>query len=200
MIGGVAVAWIGQGQVSRKIGGRDGGNVRLGDYVVPRVALFTFDGERGEPDVRMRFEVRDGRPECVEVTLLAKGEGRAVRTSDLQAIAVDAQTVSTFATLSHRVLHDAETNTTRSVPINSERDFWQAVNVTEEEVKRPGRGRTWAELEQVARVYRENIDGHPVAAVRVTMGYGSERTAHRRVEQAREVGLLPPTTPGKKRA
>jgi hypothetical protein len=31
-------------------------------------------------------------------------------------------------------------------------------------------------------------------------GYASERTAARRVQQAREAGLLPKTTPGKRRA
>jgi hypothetical protein len=32
------------------------------------------------------------------------------------------------------------------------------------------------------------------------LGYKSERTAARRVQQAREAGLLPATTPGKRKA
>jgi hypothetical protein len=57
-----------------------------------------------------------------------------------------------------------------------------------------------AELEQVAKVYREHLVGGPTAAVRLLLGYKSERTAARRVQQARAAGLLPATTPGKRKA
>ena len=59
---------------------------------------------------------------------------------------------------------------------------------------------TRAELEEVARIYREHVDASPTRAVAMLGGYASERTAARRVQQAREAGLLPKTTPGKRRA
>jgi Holliday junction resolvasome RuvABC DNA-binding subunit len=55
-----------------------------------------------------------------------------------------------------------------------------------------------AELKEVARVYRENVDSRPVEAVEA-LGY-SRRTAARRIQQARLKGLLPPTTQGKRKA
>lgn len=56
-----------------------------------------------------------------------------------------------------------------------------------------------AELEQVARVYRDNIDKPPgpTDAVGRFFGY-TPRTASRRVKQARELDLLPETTQGRK--
>jgi hypothetical protein len=56
-----------------------------------------------------------------------------------------------------------------------------------------------AALEEVAKVYREHLEASPTRAVSLLLGY-SERTAARRVQQAREAGLLPATTPGKRKA
>lgn len=62
------------------------------------------------------------------------------------------------------------------------------------------RGVTKAELEQVAYIYKQNIHKkNPTEAVERNFGY-SGRTASRRVKEAREAGLLPPTTQGRKRA
>jgi hypothetical protein len=49
---------------------------------------------------------------------------------------------------------------------------------------------TRAELAEVARVYREHIDASPTSAVRLVLGYGSERTAARRIKQDEEAGAL----------
>ncbi|WP_336922381.1 hypothetical protein [Aquipuribacter sp. SD81] len=54
------------------------------------------------------------------------------------------------------------------------------------------------ELAEVARVYRANVTGNPTAEVEREMHY-TRRTAARRVQEARKAGLLPPTTPGKKK-
>lgn len=58
---------------------------------------------------------------------------------------------------------------------------------------------TRAELEEVARIYREHVDASPTQAVAMLGGY-TTRTAARRVQQARAAGLLPATTPGKRKA
>ncbi len=81
-----------------------------------------------------------------------------------------------------------------------ERELWRAISEVNEAVEAPRRGVTRLELEQVAKVYRENVHGSPVKAVQVSLGCNSERTAARRVEQARDEGLLPPTTAGKRKA
>ena len=66
-------------------------------------------------------------------------------------------------------------------------------------MKAPRRGSSRAELERVASIYAEHVDRDPVAQVQVLMGYGSSRTAARRVKEAEEAGLLSRTTPGKRR-
>jgi hypothetical protein len=50
----------------------------------------------------------------------------------------------------------------------------------------------------VARIYQEHLDAHPAKAVALLGGY-TERTAARRIKEAENAGLLPPTTPGRKR-
>jgi hypothetical protein len=185
--------------VSRQFGVKDN-DVRIGDFVMPRRASAFVDGANGEPDLEVHFEVRDGRPQCVDVHATAKPDGRPLRTSDLHVLALDAMTLSVFARLALKSTYDAETNVTTMVPIMDEREFWRAVNDVDAAVKAPRRGVTRAELEQVANVYRHNVDAKPVQQVAAIMGYGSERTAARRVQQARDAGLLPPTTPGKRKA
>jgi hypothetical protein len=132
------------------------------------------------------------------VTLKAKPGGRGLRTSDLRQLMLDAMMTSVFANHSFRAV-DAN-GVTEMVPVASEADFWAALNEVETAVKAPRRGVTPSELEQVAGIYREHIADRPVQHVAALMGYGSDRTAARRVEQAREAGLLPPTSPGKARA
>jgi hypothetical protein len=193
------VVWVGRGRVSRQFGVKDN-DVRIGDFVMPRRASAFVDGANGEPDLEVRFEVRDGRPQCVAVLATAKPDGRQLRSSDLHVLALDAMTLSVFARLALESTYDPETNVTTMTPITDEREFWRAVNDVHTAVKAPHRGVTRAELEQVATVYRDNVDAKPVQQITTIMGYGSERTAARRVQQARDAGLLPPTTPGKRKA
>jgi len=174
--------------------------VRLGDYALPEEVTCELEGDKGDPDLAVRFQVVEGRPQCVEVRAEAKAGGRAVRTSDLHSLPLDAMTVSVFAQAALRSRYDPETNVTTSEPIADEREFWSAVNAADAAVKAPRRGTTRAELEQVADLYRQYVEGRPVETIRTLMGYGSERTAARRVEQARAAGLLPETTPGKRKA
>ena len=163
-----------------------GGLVALGDAVVPTKARMTFDGIKGSPDVVMNFEIRDGRPECVGVNVAAKPNGRGIRTADVQMFNIDNLTVGVFGQLANlgsrqpRVLEQA----VRSV----------------HEARTARRGSvTREELEEVARIYRDHIDASPTQAVQLLLGK-SERTAARRVEQARAAGLLPKTTQGKRKA
>jgi hypothetical protein len=56
---------------------------------------------------------------------------------------------------------------------------------------------TPALLAEVARVYRENLDGNPTEAVAKYTGR-EHRTAALYVQRARKAGLLGPTSPGRK--
>ena len=174
--------------------------VPMGNTVVPARATWTHTGAAGEPDATVRFELRDGRPECVEVVIRARPDGREVRTTDLASIHLDGLV---SAVIGHFGLRQDDDGGWRLVdgeaysgkpPGGSERV--QAVR----EVDRARSVRvTRAELEEVARIYREHRDGHPIQAVKALRGYSSERTAARRVKAAEHAGLLPKTTKGKRR-
>ncbi len=194
------MVWTGRVTIRSWLDGPDGGPVRVGDFLLPRTAAYEVTGDNGSPDLHVRFEVRDGRPECVEIRMTAKENGRGLRTSDAQVLTLDAMKIGVFAEMALLSVYDPETNVTMSSHITDEREFWRALNEVDAVVKAPQRGITKAELEQVAKVYAENLQGSPVKAVQAVLGYKSERTAARRVQQARDEGLLPPTTAGKRKA
>ncbi len=180
------MVWSGRQEVRGLVDGKHGGFVELGDAIVPPKAVWTFTGEKGSPDVTVRMEIRDGRPECVEVHVIAKPDGRGIMTADLRMFNIDDRVVDTFAQLGVLGVNDD----------GERRKVFRDVN----EARRSTRGTvTPAELADVARVYRENIDRTPTQMVGHLLGY-SPRTAARRVEQARAAGLLPKTTPGKRKA
>jgi hypothetical protein len=190
------MAWRGKTRIGAKFGGRHGGLARLGDVAVPRVAVYAHDGDQGEPDLEVTFEVRDGRPECVDFHVRAKPDGRGIRTADLQMVTnLDAIAVNLYAAVApvpdghvfNWMWRQTEENAERA-----RRAAYQARKATRGAV-------TTAELERVAAVYREHLESSPTRAVELELGY-SKRTAARRVQQARAAGLLPSTTQGKRRA
>jgi hypothetical protein len=186
-------------EISTQLGGRHGGYVRLGDTAVPRRVVFSMNGERREPDLTMTFEVRDGRPECVEVIITAKPEGRGVTTADLQVFNLDAMATNVFTQFAMRVTERTQAGVRLDFPADettarrAQRDVYEARKTRRGSVTR-------TELEEVARIYREHLDSSPTRMVRLLGRYDSERTAARRVQQARAAGLLPKTTPGKRKA
>jgi hypothetical protein len=190
------VAWRGKTRVGSKFGGKHGGLAKVGEVVVPRVAVYAHDGAPGEPDLEVTFEVRDGRPECVDFHVRAKPNGRGIRTADLEMVTnLDAIAVNLYAAVAPVPGGDAFNWMWRQTEENVERAR-RAVY----EARKARRGTvSRAALEEVAKVYREHLDASPTRAVSLLLGY-SERTAARRVQQARAAGLLPKTTPGKRKA
>jgi len=164
-------------------------------HTFPSAVICEATSEIGAPDVTIRMEMRDGIPEVVDFRISATSEGRAVRTADLNAwqplegLAING--FRQFARSRNRKAGDPQYGPT------NERDFW-ALGGDLEAAQTAKRGPSLAELREVASVYREAINGKPVHAVQIRFGY-SPRTAARRVQQARAEGLLPPTTPGKKK-
>jgi hypothetical protein len=178
-----AVNWFGRARVEGS-----GGLIALdGGAVVPPKARMTFDGIKGTPDVVMSFEVRDSRPECTSVIVTAKPNGRGIRTADMQMFNIDNLAIGVFGQLA-------------TTGVRDQQYAEQAVrSVHEARLSRRG-ALTRDELEEVAKVYREHLDASPTKAVKLLLGYSSDRTAARRVKQAEDAGLLPKTTQGKRRA
>ena len=176
-----------------------GNGVRMGDspfLVSEHAHLRGTDEEGGAPGVEARFEVRDGVPECVEFTLRSKPGGRAVRSADLRLFDLDGITLNTF-TRRGAIRKKLDDGPGHAEPIADEREWW-AANAAVAAAQRRRKSVSQWELEEVSRIYNENVDGHPTKAVEKAMNL-SVRTAARRVQQAREAGLLPQTTPGKKK-
>ena len=190
------MAWRGKTRVGSKFGGKHGGLTQVGDVTIPRVAVYAHDGDVGEPDLEVTFEVRDGRPECVDFHVRAKPDGRGIRTADLEMVTnLDAIAVNLYAAVAP-VLGGSAFNWMW----RQDEEHTRRVQRAAYEARKARRGTvTRADLEQVAKVYRENLAASPTRAVSLLLGY-TERTAARRVQQARAAGLLPETTKGKRRA
>ena len=156
---------------------------------------------KGAPNVATRSEIRDGVPEVVQFCITAKPNGRAVRTADLNGW----QPLEGLALNVFRQVGRINQTTLRATPVSGSlapTDDRQesAMRDDLQGAMERRRGTSLAELEEVAKVYREAIGGRPTEAVHLRMGYKSRRTAARRVHEAREADLLPKTTKGKAKA
>jgi hypothetical protein len=198
--------WPGNVEIRRLTGDAD--LLILDDVLLYPRALLTVVGEGGEPDATVAFEVRplpehppgnpyllthrvkDVRPEVIGIHIAAKPNGRGITTADLRSFALDELTTDVFTVV----------GTPQVPPFRTPVEDYRHIGRTVREARSRSRGRvTRAELEEIARVYREHVGTTPTRAVQLAGGY-SERTAARRVQQARAAGLLPQTTPGKRKA
>ncbi|MGI8699612.1 MAG: hypothetical protein ACR2JU_00085 [Nocardioidaceae bacterium] len=174
------------------------GDSFLGDTFVPGAVEMTAVGVRGGPTVWARFEVRDGVPETVDFRITASEKGRAVRTVDLRGwTSLEGLAENAFLHHAKKMRYAEDGTPLGATRPQDEREFW-SVRADIEDAQASRTGPSDDELEEVARVYSDAMDANPTEAVQKNLGYGSRRTAARRVEQARQRGLLPPTTPGKK--
>ena len=175
--------WISEGLPTVAIGG---------GLQVPKRVRYEFTGERGQPDARLAFGLRDGRPECVEVQVMARPRGRGLRTADLRQVQLDE--LSTWAFEQFAMMRDDERG---ELLFNADsiaaagKPLFAARTANRRSVP-------LEELQEVAQIYRVNLEGNPTQAV-AEVGRYSQRTAIRRIQMARERGLLPPTTRGKKK-
>lgn len=167
----------------------EGKLVSLGTTVAPSKATFKVDGLQGGPDAVVRFEVRDGRPECVEIVVKSRPGGRGIRTEDMGLFNIGTLAGNVFAEVGIMPTgrHAA-----------SEDDRWAVRGDVVE--RRSGRHPSEEELKQVAETYRTHIATAPVKAVQELLLYPSMRTASRRVLQAREAGFLTDADQAKKRS
>jgi hypothetical protein len=153
-------------------------------------------GRKAAGTLNAEFEVRNGVPECIAFSLEAVPGGRGIRTADVRAYNIDEFVRYGFLLVATRI-PEGGSDTDEAVRPQTDRDFW-ALRASLDRARQGQRGKSSeAELAEVARVYRENIEDSPTLAVANDLGY-SARTAARRVSQARALGLLPATTQGKR--
>lgn len=163
--------------------------VRLGDRDVPSVVWAEIgDPVSGDPMVRIRLEVISDRPQCREVHFVST-TGREIRQGDLDAFRI-AEWIERVFVLS------AWPTYTSLDEFRAEEPALRAAVTTARKSRQIDR----AFLEQVAVTYRRHVDdGAPTKQVAMTFGI-SHSTAAEYVRRARAAGLLPPTTPGKRKA
>lgn len=183
------MTWPGTATIRRRGGGRYGGSARLGGgYLVPRHVVYEFTGDNGHPDVHAHFEVRDGRPICTDLRVISKPEGRGVRTRDVEAQPVDQLTEAVFLHLAELIVQEHQPGVDLG-----EADERPARAKIRRAITQPGRDKSPADLRQVAAAFRSGLPDGTVLAVADALGV-SERTAARRIAEARDAGLIPAAT------
>jgi hypothetical protein len=121
-------------------------------------------------------EVKNARPEVIGIHIAAKPGGRGITTADLRSFALDELTTDVFTVVGVPMFDaDAFAAAPQDYPEKDHRHIGRTMR----EARQGSRGKvTRAELEEVARVYREHIDTTPIQAVRSARGY--KRTAPQR--------------------
>lgn len=157
---------------------------------VPGDVNVDFSRDRSAPIRTLKIQVRQGIPECTDIHLAARPDGRGLRPSDLEAIDLANWIEDILSECTYRLTPDGF----RSVP--GERNSRKAI----EQARKASRRKVTQEvLRKAAEVYRENIATKPLEAVRDEFDV-SYRTAARYVELCRSEGLLPKTHKGVRKA
>lgn len=192
------MVWSGRVTITGHTGGRHGaGEVLEGDVWVPKRSTWEVRGDNGHPDAKVEVEIRDGRPEVVEIWIAAKPRGRGIQSSDMQTFQLDNLIANIQTEVGRKLRPNPDSpGQLMSTGPNTENEAWAVDGAV-----RNARGRSRApvseeELRAVADTYREFASAAPITAIATRFRY-SNRTAARRVQQARAAGLLPQTSPGK---
>lgn len=154
--------------------------------------FFGFD----EPNSWARVELRDNVPRLVEFGLRAGPDSREVMPKDLRDIDLNQMISVVYNGLVIRYDRDAKIV---GYSLDPETEFSREIREFLEQRRTGKRRITGAFLEQVAEVYRANIDHAPTEAVSRTFGV-KHRMATDYVKQARDRKLLPPTKQGRAKA
>jgi hypothetical protein len=172
------------------------GYIRIGDRALPaEFAATVMDDVGTEPSIEFSFAIRNGAPECRQVTFTSHPEGREVLTKDLRGIKVDDWLEYAVAYAGQRWSDEAGGSTKISWDVSAEggREMVRKARIARREARR----RVTPELlQEVASVYRAHIDGQPTEAVAEHFNK-AHRTAALYVKQAREAGFLGASVRGK---
>lgn len=173
-------------------------SVPFGDLLVHRRAVIEVRGVPGVAEIVADCRMEDGVPSVVSLTLTPAQDRTGVTAQDLRRIpAPEALAVQALGT---NAVHLRAPG--RLSPSRGRRETNRVRQALADRAGAPPPRKNSVSQEQlllVAEVYREHVDGAPVQAVAATLKL-SQRTAARRVEQARQAGLLPPTEKGHKKA
>jgi hypothetical protein len=159
---------------------------------VPGEVDVDFSHDRSAPIRTLKIQVQQGIPQCTEIRLAARPDGRGLRPSDLEAIDLANWLEDILSECAYRLTPEG------FISVPGERSSRKAI----EHARRAGRRKVTPELlQKAAEVYRQNIDAKPIEAVRDEFDV-SYRTAARYVELCRseEYQLLPKTHQGKRKA
>jgi hypothetical protein len=164
-----------------------GPTVRVEQVDIPAEFHLRFPGATDQPSLHINYQIRDERPVCVGVRLDAKPQGREIIPYDMDVI--------------RQMLVEWTQGSVISVIQNENEITEDEARAAYTAISRKPKRRTITErlLTDVARLYRDNIDGKPWSVIARHYNV-SEATAGRYVVLARRAGHLPPTESGKKRA
>jgi hypothetical protein len=171
--------------------------VPVGDRLVPSMVELELNGDATSPTSTVRVEVRDGAPRVVEMRFHAKPGQGEVRQAHLRETQLEAMVELVAAFAVRVVSFDDGTGVVQS-SLSPEGEVWSE-SLDSLRRARANRKVTPELLQEVAAVYREHLATGPTKAVRARF-FVSQRMASNYVQRARRAGLLPPTSPGKKRA
>jgi len=170
--------------------------MQVGERAIPGEILVEVRGGTNESDLEMKIEVRQGIPVYTELTLRARPDGPEIRDKDLESLYLGEWLEEIVAGCSWTL----PTESGRTLIFAKEADLREALsNVRRVRSTRKRNRISQERLQKVAEVYREHVSERPTEAVSRVFGV-SHRTAARYVQQARESGHLPETTPGKRKA
>jgi hypothetical protein len=184
----------------------EGRMVVLGDAVVPSKVTLDAKGIRGGPDASAVFEFRKGRPECVEIVVNAHSGGRGIRSEDMNLFNIDNLIANVYSQVGMPLTIEPGGRVASASGRLDDEGIWAVRGAIAERRSRTRRTANDEELLQVAEVYRDQLKkkkpeyGGTAEALMAILGYGSERTARRRIEQARAAGYLPKTEKGQRKA
>ena len=170
---------------------------KVGDRLLPERASAGFPAVEGQPGLRLDLAVIDGLPQCVGLHIEAVEGGRDVRTTDMRAVQIETWVETFFALLSERITEESPGSISTVVDMSDD-DLKKGERLVQQARASTRRKIDTAFLERVAEVYRRNVDDRPLEAIRQTFGV-KHRTASDYAKRAEQAGLLPRTTPGKRR-
>lgn len=168
---------------------------QVGQVKIPkRFTVHICDYEDGSPDVDLVYEVRNGVPQCREVTIKATEDGHEVRRSDLVAIRVQDHLEHAIKQMALGDVTEVAAGQFRISPFASKdqrRAAWNAVQTSRKSLRGARR-----DLALVAQIYRENVDRNPTQAVAEYFEV-AHRTAALYVWRARDADHLGAAIRGK---
>ncbi len=173
--------------------------VRVGDRMFPSEIRSVFPSDKASPALHLRVAWVDGAPTCREVRIVAKESGRGIQSADLRGVRLDDWIEDLVTVTATDVVEQRDGLVTTAYAVSRPEQLREAARAVQAARRGARKKITPKFLREVAQVYREHTGRAPTEAVQLHFGVGY-RAAAGYVQKARAAGLLPPTTPGKKKA